>query len=62
MRAGRLILVLIVMLSSADAWAAFTGVRATPAFIRDIEGFRLRSYYKSVLEPRRVGVDFTYRF
>jgi hypothetical protein len=30
MRAGRLILVLIVMLSGADALAAFTGVRATP--------------------------------
>lgn len=41
---------------------AETGVRATPAFIRDINGFSLRSYYKSVLEPRRIGVDFTYRF
>jgi hypothetical protein len=41
---------------------AETGVRATPAFIRDVGGFDLRSYYKSVLEPRRVGVDFTYRF
>lgn len=41
---------------------AETGVRGTPAFIRDIDGFSLRTYYKSVLEPRRVGVDFTYRF
>ena len=37
-------------------------MRATPAFIRDVNGFALRSYYKSMIEPRRVGVDFTYRF
>ncbi len=41
---------------------AETGVRGTPAFIRDINGFALRTYYKSVLEPRRIGVDFTWRF
>ncbi|MBD9480924.1 TonB-dependent receptor [Pseudoxanthomonas sp. PXM02] len=55
-----------------DKYAA-TGIRSTPAFIRSIDGdpdgdgvadysFALRSYYKAVLEPRRVGVDFTYRF
>lgn len=52
---------------------AETGVRSTPAFIRSIDGdpdydgvpdysFALRSYYKSVLEPRRIGVDVSYRF
>lgn len=52
---------------------AETGVRSTPAFVRGIDGdpdgdgvadytFALRSYYKAVLEPRRVGVDFTFRF
>lgn len=45
---------------------AETGVRNTFDYIRAIEGdgtsFRLRSYYKSVLEPLRVGVNFTYYF
>lgn len=26
------------------------------------DGFKLRSYYKSVLEPLRVGVDVSYKF
>lgn len=41
---------------------AVTGVRNTRDSIREINGFALRSYYNSVLEPLRVGVDFNYRF
>lgn len=50
---------------------AETGVRTTSANVRSIEpsadtdngdGFKLRSYYKSVLEPLQVGVSFTYNF
>lgn len=52
---------------------AETGVRGTPGFVRSISGdadgdgtadqsFRLRSYYKSVLEPMRVGLTLSYSF
>lgn len=51
---------------------AETGVRGTPASIDDVgyetgdvdngDGFKLRSYYKSVLEPLRVGLTLSYRF
>jgi outer membrane receptor protein involved in Fe transport len=52
---------------------AETGVRSDPSFIRTIEGdadgdgtadhsFRLRRYYKSVIEPMQIGVSFTYAF
>ncbi|MCC5795070.1 MAG: TonB-dependent receptor [Chromatiales bacterium] len=39
-----------------------TGVRGDPSFIRDVNGFDLRRYYKVVTPPRRVGLEFSYRF
>lgn len=49
---------------------AETGVRSTPNSIYAVgsgdtdngDGFKLRSYYKSVLDPMRVGVNLTYYF
>lgn len=45
---------------------AETGVRNNSTWIRSIDGdgtsFRLRNYYKSVLEPLRIGATFTYYF
>lgn len=45
---------------------AETGVRNNASWIRSIDGdgtsFRLRNYYKSVLEPLRIGATFTYYF
>lgn len=41
---------------------AETGVRADRGWIGDVNGFDLRRYYKSVAPPRRVGVEFSYRF
>ncbi|HEY8522051.1 MAG TPA: TonB-dependent receptor [Gammaproteobacteria bacterium] len=39
-----------------------TAVRTDPAMIYDMNGFRLRSYFRNVLRPRSVGVEFRYRF
>jgi outer membrane receptor protein involved in Fe transport len=41
---------------------AETGLRADRSAIYDVNGFDLRRYYKSVAPPRRVGVEFSYRF
>lgn len=41
---------------------AETGVRQDPSFIRDVNGFDLRRYYRYVLRPRSVGLEFRYRF
>lgn len=41
---------------------AETGVRADRGAIYDVNGFDLRRYYKSVTPPRRVGIEFSYRF
>src|SRR5690606_18962602 len=41
---------------------AETGVRQDPAFIRDVNGFDLRRYYRYVLRPLSVGLEFRYRF
>ncbi len=41
---------------------AETGVRQDPSFIRNVNGFDLRRYYRNVLRPRSVGLEFRYRF
>ena len=40
---------------------AETGVREDPSFIRDINGFSSRRYFRNVLRPRTIGIEFRYR-
>jgi iron complex outermembrane recepter protein len=40
---------------------AETSVRQDPSFIRDVDGFALRRYFRNVLRPRTVGIEFRYR-
>lgn len=41
---------------------AETAVRQDPTFIRDVNGFASRRYFRNVLRPRTVGVELRYRF
>lgn len=41
---------------------AVTSVRTERTFIRDINGFRLRSFTETPIRPRSVGVEARYRF
>ncbi|HEX6998546.1 MAG TPA: TonB-dependent receptor [Gammaproteobacteria bacterium] len=41
---------------------AETAVRLDPTHVYDVNGFRLRRYFRNVLRPRSVGVEFRYRF
>jgi outer membrane receptor protein involved in Fe transport len=40
---------------------AETGVRLDPSAIRNVAGFDVRRYYRYVLRPRVVGIEFRYR-
>lgn len=40
---------------------AETGVRTDPTHIQDINGFASRRYFRYVLRPRTVGIEFRYR-
>ncbi len=40
---------------------AETGVRVDPSFIHNVNGFDLRRYYRDVIRPRSVGIEFRYR-
>ena len=40
---------------------AETAVRQDPTKIRNVGGFDLRRYYRSVMRPRSVGIEFRYR-
>lgn len=40
---------------------AETGVRESPAAIKEINGFTSRRYFRDVLQPRTLGVEFRYR-
>jgi iron complex outermembrane recepter protein len=40
---------------------AETAVRQDPSFIRDINGFASRRYFRNVLRPRTFGIEFRYR-
>jgi outer membrane receptor protein involved in Fe transport len=39
---------------------AETSVRQDPTFIRDVGGFSLRRYFRNVIRPRTVGIEFRY--
>jgi outer membrane receptor protein involved in Fe transport len=39
---------------------AETSVRQDPTFIRDVGGFALRRYFRNVIRPRTVGIEFRY--
>lgn len=41
---------------------AATGVRLDPSYIRSVAGFSLRRYFRNVLEPRSIGIEFRYSF
>lgn len=41
---------------------AETSVRQDPTFVRDIGGFASRRYFRNVLRPRTVGIEFRYSF
>jgi len=41
---------------------AETAVRQDPTLIRNVGGFDLRRYFRNVLRPRSVGVEFRYSF
>jgi outer membrane receptor protein involved in Fe transport len=41
---------------------AFTSVRQDASYVRDVGTFALRRYYRDVLRPRSVGVEFRYSF
>jgi hypothetical protein len=41
---------------------AESAVRLDPSVTRDVGGFTLRRYYRNVIRPRTVGVEFRYRF
>jgi outer membrane receptor protein involved in Fe transport len=40
---------------------AETGVRLDPSYIHNVNGFDLRRYYRDVIRPRSVGIEFRYR-
>jgi iron complex outermembrane receptor protein len=40
---------------------AETGVRLDPSYIRNINGFDSRRYFRNVLRPRTIGIEFRYR-
>jgi iron complex outermembrane receptor protein len=40
---------------------AETGVRLDPSRIRNVNGFDVRSYFRNVIRPRTVGIEFRYR-
>ncbi|MBN1238720.1 MAG: TonB-dependent receptor [Gammaproteobacteria bacterium] len=40
---------------------AETGVRLDPSYVRDVGGFTMRRYFRNVLRPRTVGIEFRYR-
>jgi len=40
---------------------AETGVRLDPSYIRNVNGFDLRRYYRDVIRPRSLGIEFRYR-
>ena len=39
---------------------AETSVRQDPTFVRDVANFSLRRYFRNVLRPRSVGIEFRY--
>jgi len=39
---------------------AETAVRQDPTFIRDVGGFSSRRYFRNVLRPRSIGIEFRY--
>ena len=41
---------------------AETSVRQNPSLIRTVGGFELRRYFRNVLRPRSVGIEFRYSF
>lgn len=41
---------------------AETSVRQDPSYVRDVGNFALRRYYRDVLRPRAVGIEFRYSF
>jgi iron complex outermembrane recepter protein len=40
---------------------AETGVRLDPSYIRAVNGFDLRRYFRNVIRPRTIGIEFRYR-
>jgi outer membrane receptor protein involved in Fe transport len=40
---------------------AETGVRLDPSYIRNVNGFDLRRYFRNDLRPRSLGIEFRYR-
>ncbi len=40
---------------------AETAVRLDPSYIRNVNGFDLRRYYRNVIRPRSMGIEFRYR-
>jgi outer membrane receptor protein involved in Fe transport len=44
----------------ADTFAE-TGVRLDPTFIGVVNGFDLRRYFRNVIRPRSIGIEFRYR-
>ncbi|HEU4617895.1 MAG TPA: TonB-dependent receptor [Gammaproteobacteria bacterium] len=40
---------------------AETGVRVDPSYIENINGFDSRRYFRDVLRPRSIGIEFRYR-
>ena len=40
---------------------AETGVRLDPTYIRNVNGFDLRRYYRDVIRPRSMGIEFRYK-
>lgn len=40
---------------------AETGVRLDPSYIRNVNGFDLRRYFRNDLRPRNLGIEFRYR-
>jgi outer membrane receptor protein involved in Fe transport len=40
---------------------AETGVRLDPTYIRNVNGFDLRRYYRDVIRPRTLGIEFRYK-
>ena len=40
---------------------AETSVRLDPSYVRDIGNFELRRYYRHVIRPRSLGIEFRYR-
>ena len=40
---------------------AETGVRLDPSYIRVVNGFDVRRYFRNVIRPRAIGIEFRYR-